>query len=67
MAKFVNNSDNDVFIDLGKLILIRPGEVIDLPKANSCPPLTIIPPKTKRKKPQAPPKKSSAPPASGTI
>ena len=66
MAKFVNNSDN-VFIDLGKLILIRPGEVIDLPKAHSCPPLTLIPPTPKKRKPQVTAKKSSAPPASGTI
>jgi len=67
MAKFVNNSDNDVFIDLGKLILIRPGEVIDLPKANSCPPLTLIPPTPKKRKPKVTAKKSPTPPVSGTI
>ena len=57
--EFVNNTGQDVYIDIGNLKLVKPGEVIKLEGAYTCPPLTPVPfekkparkspPKTKKK------------------
>ena len=68
MAKFKNTLTQDVYIDLGKLIRVPPGECIDLAGTHSCPPLTLVmevpPPPPKKKKT---PKKSKSSSTSGTI
>ena len=67
MAKFKNNSPHDVYVDLGRLLRVQAGEVIELAGALSCPPLTMLPdevvvvPKKLKKK------KSKASSVSGTI
>tara|TARA_R100000458_G_scaffold29270_1_gene26776 strand:+ start:1640 stop:1855 length:216 start_codon:yes stop_codon:yes gene_type:complete len=71
MAKFQNKTGMDVYIDLGKLILVKSDEVIELEGSYSCPPLTVIHPESKaptKKKPakKVPPKPKSKSP-SGTI
>ncbi len=65
--KFKNNTGQNVYIDLGGFVLVRPKEILDLTGHPSCEPLTPIieeaPPKAKPKK--APkPKKTNV---SGTI
>jgi hypothetical protein len=63
--KFINNLPHDVYVDLGGLKRVVPGEVLDLPGVFSMNPLTPImeaaPPKKKAK---TKPKKTST---SGTI
>lgn len=62
MAKFKNTQNHDVYVDFGKLILVRAGESINLEGALSCPPLTLVleesPKKPVAKVPQKTPKKS---------
>lgn len=70
--KFKNNQKNDVYIDLGGLVRIAPGETVELKGLLICPPLTpveIIPVqvRAKPKKPKAKSKKSSTTGTSGTI
>jgi|14_taG_2_1085336.scaffolds.fasta_scaffold92956_2 hypothetical protein len=66
MAKFKNNSPHDVYVDLGKLMRVKSGGVIDLVGAHSCPPLTLVPEVIEKPKRKSPPKaRSSA--TSGTI
>ena len=48
--EFKNNTGQDVYIDVGKLVLVKPAEVINLEGAYSCPPLTPIPPSEPPKK-----------------
>ena len=36
MAKFKNNSPHDVYVDLGRLLRVQAGEVIELAGALSC-------------------------------
>jgi len=50
--KFINKSQNDVYVDLGTLLRVAPGEVIELAGAVSCPPLEPIfePPQKPAKK-----------------
>tara|TARA_R110000823_G_scaffold247649_1_gene371387 strand:+ start:191 stop:403 length:213 start_codon:yes stop_codon:yes gene_type:complete len=69
--KFKNNQNIDVYVDLGTLKRIAPGEIIDLPGALTCASLTplmeeevVNPPKVFKKKPLKTPKKTST---SGTI
>tara|TARA_R110002074_G_scaffold144280_1_gene291763 strand:- start:435 stop:635 length:201 start_codon:yes stop_codon:yes gene_type:complete len=66
MAKFKNNSPHDVYVDLGRLLRVQAGEVIELAGALSCPPLTMLPDAVVvTKKPKK--KKSKASSVSGTI
>jgi hypothetical protein len=58
---FRNDTGQDVYIDIGRLHLVKPGEVVTLEGAYTCPPLTPVPfeepkptsrksaPKTKKK------------------
>tara|TARA_R100000458_G_C8161189_1_gene165165 strand:- start:219 stop:419 length:201 start_codon:yes stop_codon:yes gene_type:complete len=60
--KFKNNHKHDVYIDLGGLKRIAPGEVIELTHALKCEPLTPILehiPAPKKKAPKPKPKKST--------
>jgi len=72
MGKFRNDTHTDVFIDVGELLRVAPGEVIHLAGILSKPPLTpvgipvpepTLPKKTYKK----PPKKKSPRSTSGTI
>tara|TARA_R100000005_G_C4985813_1_gene194210 strand:+ start:1765 stop:1956 length:192 start_codon:yes stop_codon:yes gene_type:complete len=60
---FRNDTEQDVYIDIGRLHLVKPGEVVTLEGAYTCPPLTPMPfeqPKTTaRKSPQKTKKKTS--------
>ena len=70
MAKFRNDSPHDVYVDLGSLLLVRPGEVIDLVGALSCPPLTLLREEVfSRETPikKKLPRKTKSRPVSGTI
>lgn len=70
MARFRNDSHLDVYVDLGKLILVRPGQVVDLEGALSCPPLTMlmdVPPTLSPKTKKKVPRKSKSSDTSGTI
>tara|TARA_R110000803_G_scaffold57076_1_gene114892 strand:- start:17 stop:232 length:216 start_codon:yes stop_codon:yes gene_type:complete len=70
--KFKNNQPIDVYIDLGTLRRVSPGEIIDLPGAITCANLTpimevkkpVTPYKEPKKKPVKTPKNIST---SGTI
>ena len=71
--KFKNNQNIDVYVDLGTLKRIAPGEIIDLPGAVTCASLTPVieemevnkkPQKAVKRKPVKPFKKIST---SGTI
>ena len=68
--KFKNNFAHDVYVDMGNLMRVAPGEVIELKGALHCPPLTPMfeetpPPKKAPKKKPTKTKKST--PTSGTI
>jgi len=70
MAKFKNNHNHDVYVDLGGLVQVKPGQVLDLEGAASLPPLTRlmdiepVPRPTPKKKSR---KKSKSSATSGTI
>ena len=64
--KFKNNQNIDVYVDLGTLKRVAPGEIIDLPGALTCGSLTplmektpVTPPQVVKKKPVKTPKKTS--------
>lgn len=67
--KFKNNLGHDVYIDLGSLRRIAPGEIVELKGLIKCPPLTpvtvITSPAPKKATPKR--KKSSKTNTSGTI
>jgi hypothetical protein len=72
--KFKNNTNMDVYVDLGTLRRVSPGEVIDLPGALKCeglspmypeaPPKPKVVKKTPKKKPEKTIKNTNT---SGTI
>lgn len=56
---FQNKTGNDVYVDVGRLILVKPDEIITLDGAYTCPPLTPLPftkPVTKKRPKKKPPK-----------
>ena len=67
--KFKNNQDHDVYIDLGQLRRISPGEVVELRGLYKCPPLTTLGdiPSPVRSKAAPKRKKSRKTNTSGTI
>jgi len=71
MAKFKNNTKHDVYIDLGRLVRVQAGEVIDLHGAVAIHPLTRlmedVPPVPKPAPKKKPPKKSKSFSTSSTI
>tara|TARA_R100000152_G_C6688204_1_gene120449 strand:+ start:31 stop:240 length:210 start_codon:yes stop_codon:yes gene_type:complete len=68
--KFKNKYTHDVYVDMGNLVRVAPGEVIELEGTSSCPPLTPVFETTSVPK-KAPKKKASKSkkikPTSGTI
>ena len=68
--KFKNNYTHDVYVDMGTLLRVPPGEVIELAGALTCPPLTpvfehaSVSKKAPKKKPT---KTKKTTPTSGTI
>ena len=70
MAKFKNESTHDVYIDLGSLLRVEPGQEVELPGARSVQGLTRVPdvaPLPKPKPRKKPIKKSKGSATSGTI
>jgi len=72
--KFKNNQPIDVYVDLGSLRRVSPGEEIDLPSALICPGLTPVPEATptkpkpvKKPAPKKPEKTTKNIATSGTI
>lgn len=63
--KFINNTNIDVYVDLGTLRRVSPGEVIDLPGALKCEGLSPVPheappkPKVAKKAPKKKPVKTT--------
>jgi len=65
--KFVNNTSIDVYVDLGTLRRVAPGEVVELPGALTCQGLSPIHEPAPKRVKKAPPKKAKKTSTSGTI
>jgi hypothetical protein len=69
--KFKNNTGQNVYIDLGGFVLVRPNEILDLEGHPNCAPLTRIeenaPPPKKKSVKKKKPSKVVKPNTSGTI